>query len=456
MIADLEGESRTPTESSPPQGAAFYVFCWHSTEIGAPANDVRFWHFWTCRGGLTTSAARGRAEVARQRIKALRLTQPRRHRHRTKRFRTELFESSFVISVPVTEPKRRLQKSTCIQNAIERYFRFGQYFGRLDRLRKGAVMRLKKICFVHGLALLMGFVVSPVNALVIIDNFDSTITNNANAATIESAIQSASNTISSLFDNPVTVNILFEFNPAILGQTTAAGYINSYAAYTSLLQANATSNPANSTLATAVAHLGSGNGAIGLPIYSTSANLRALGVTTALGTLNSSGVTSPSGTYDAIVSIGNLSYSSNGPGFNSQGVGEVEHLINEVLGGGGSGSTLGTSKANMAFGGLDLYRYALSGSGISSITSTPSYTTSFSAGAAFSVDGGATGIVQFNQAGAGSDYGDFANVGPCQIQAAFNCGPSPVYSTTSPEFLMMESLGFDPVTNMNAVPEPST
>jgi PEP-CTERM motif len=305
--------------------------------------------------------------------------------------------------------------------------------------------------------LAVGLTTTPVNALVITDNFDSTITNNANAATIESGIRSASNTISSLFGNSITVNILFEYNPAVLSQTTAAGYINSYAAYTNLLRGDATANPANTTLATAVAHLGSGNDANGSsPIYSTSANLRALGLTTASGNLNSAGIAGTGGVYDAIVSIGNLSYLSNGPGKNSQGISVVEHAINEVLGGGASGSTLGTGNANTAFGGLDLYRYQSSGPTIADIDSTPSYTPSQSAVVGFSVDGGATGIAQFNQAGGGSAYGDFANVGPCQIQAAFNCGTSPVYSTTSPEFLMMESLGFDPGMNTNAVPEPST
>jgi hypothetical protein len=302
-------------------------------------------------------------------------------------------------------------------------------------------------------ALAVGLTTS-VNALVITDNFDSTITNNANAAVIESGIQSASTTISSLFSNSTTVNILFKYNPAVLSQTTAAGYINSYTAYTNLLKANSTANPANTTLAIAVANLGTGNS--GLPIYSTSANLKALGLTTASGNLNSAGIAGTGGVYDAIVTIGNLSFLSNGPGNNSQGISVVEHAINEVLGGGASGSTLGTGNANTALGGLDLFRYQSSGPTIAGITSTPSYTSSHNAVVGFSVDGGLTGIAQFNQEGGGSDFGDFANVGSCQIQAAFYCGTSRVYSTTSPEFLMMESLGFDPVTNTGAVPEPST
>lgn len=300
-----------------------------------------------------------------------------------------------------------------------------------------------------------GLTVTSVNALTVIDTFDSSITSQTNDATIESGIQSASSTISSLFGDAATVNILFQYNNSVLGQVNPATYTVPYATYTGLLQANATANPANSTLATAVAHLSSGNDSNGAaPILSTSANLRALGLTTAIGNLNSSGATSPAGTYDAIVTIGNLNYSGNGPGSNSQGVGEVEHLINEVLGGGGAGSTLGTPSQNSAFGPLDLYRYASTGSTIAGITSTPSYTTSAGAVAGFSVDGGATGIAQFNQAGSGSEYGDFANVGPCQIQDAFGCGATRVFSTSSPEYLMLEAIGYDPVTA--AVPESST
>jgi hypothetical protein len=301
-------------------------------------------------------------------------------------------------------------------------------------------------------ALAIGLTTTSGNAVTIIDNFDSTITNNVNAATIEGGIQSASSTISSLFGNSTTVNILFKYNAAVLSQTTAAGYINSYATYTNLLKANAIANPANTTLAMAVANLGAGNS--GLPIYSTSANLKALGLTTASGNLNSAGIAGTGGVYDAIVSIGNLSYLSNGPGKNSQGVSVVEHAINEVLGGGASGSTLGTGNANTAFGGLDLYRYQSSGPTIADIDSTPSYTTNQSAVAGFSVDGGATGIAQFNQAGGGSDYGDFASVGPCQIQDAFDCGATPVFSKTSLEYLMLEAIGYDPVAG--GVPEPST
>jgi hypothetical protein len=301
-------------------------------------------------------------------------------------------------------------------------------------------------------ALALGLTATSVSALTINDTYLSSITTSVNAATIEAEIQSASQTIASLYGNPVTVNILFGTNSSVLVQSTIAGYINSYSAYTSLLNSNASANPANTILSTAVANLSHDNSG---PVFSTSANLRALGVTTATGFYNSSGnfVSGGGQQYDGVVTLGNLSYAPNGPGLNSQGVDLVEHAINEILGGGGAGSTLGTGNFNVALGGLDLYRYQSTGSTIADVDSTPSYTTSSNAVVAFSVDGGNTAIAQFNQAGGGSDYGDFANVGPCQIQAAFYCGATALYTTSSPEYLMMESIGYDPT---SATPLPST
>jgi hypothetical protein len=299
--------------------------------------------------------------------------------------------------------------------------------------------------------LAVGLTTTSVNAVTIIDNFDSTITSNVDAASIESGIQTASNTISSLFSNVVTVNILFKFDSSVHGQTVNSVYSTPYNAYTNLLQANAAANPANTTLATAVAHLNSGN--VANAIQATSTNFRALGLASALGNLNSAGIAGGGGTYDAIVSIGSLNYSNNGPGLNSQGVSVVEHQIIEVLGGGGGGSTVG-QPVTSTLGPLDLYRYHSSGPTIANLTSTPSYTASSGEVAGFSVDGGATGIAQFNQAGGGSDYGDFANVAPCQIQDAFDCGATPAFSKTSLEYLMLEAIGYDPVAG--AVPEPST
>ena len=72
------------------------------------------------------------------------------------------------------------------------------------------------------------------------------------------------------------------------------------------------------------------------------------------------------------------------------------------------------------------------------------------------IDGGTTDLVNFNQA-SGGDYADFApNCGGGGsgefIQNAFNCsGQDEAYTTSSPEFVMLESIGWDP-----AIPEPGS
>jgi hypothetical protein len=76
-----------------------------------------------------------------------------------------------------------------------------------------------------------------------------------------------------------------------------------------------------------------------------------------------------------------------------------------------------------------------------------------------SVDGGATSIVSFNQ-NSGGDYGDFAPPGTGAgqlIQNAFNnTGQDEDYTASSPEFAMLESIGWDPSAAAAGTPEPGT
>ena len=67
----------------------------------------------------------------------------------------------------------------------------------------------------------------------------------------------------------------------------------------------------------------------------------------------------------------------------------------------------------------------------------------------FSVDGGATGIVGWNQ-DSRSDFGDF--ITNTNIRPAFSgSGNLATYNSSSPEFAMMESIGYNGV-----VPEPAS
>lgn len=102
------------------------------------------------------------------------------------------------------------------------------------------------------------------------------------------------------------------------------------------------------------------------------------------------------------------------------------------------------------FGPTDLYRYSAPG--------TPSFTTSGTATSYLSIDGGLTDIVDLNQ-NSGGDYGDFAPPGTGAgqlIQNAFNStGQDEAYTTSSPEFLMEEAIGWDSTAEV-VVSEPGT
>jgi PEP-CTERM motif len=141
-------------------------------------------------------------------------------------------------------------------------------------------------------------------------------------------------------------------------------------------------------------------------------------------------------------------------------IGGLEHELDQVLGGGGAGSTLNEILDNCTtnptdffcgrFGPTDLYRYSAPGA--------PSFTTSGTTNAYLSIDGGVTNVVDFNQNSRG-DYGDFAPPGTGAgqlIQNAFNStGQDEAYTTLSPEFLMEETIGWDSTARV-VVPEPGT
>lgn len=303
------------------------------------------------------------------------------------------------------------------------------------------------------------FMPSHAHALVIIPTFDSSITGGAsvtgmvNNNAVEGAIVAAINNIQSLYSNPGTVGIVFnQASGSFLGQSQTADYALTYSNYTTLLATDSAQNPNNLTLATAVAHLSSGNkpGSGGSVILSSADARVALGVFGATGCFNNSGafVSSCGQTNDGVITLSSsyaFNYGTTPVAGQYTAIATVEHEINEILGGGGQGTVLneiaaGFTAYNNDVGPLDLYRYASTG--------VSSFTTSGSATSYFSVDGGVTDIVGFNQNSNG-DYGDFVTCN--DIQSAFSCtGNGPFYSVTSPEFKMLQSVGY------NGVPEPAS
>jgi hypothetical protein len=303
-------------------------------------------------------------------------------------------------------------------------------------------------------ALVLGLAATSAGALTINDTFVTSgscgvsgCVNFSVSGQTETAIIAATNQIASYYSNNVTINILFGANISIgNGAETRTGYYgNAYAAYTNRLTTNSAANPANTVLASAVANFTKGNGAAGtntagLPVVETSADLRANGRTTATALYDSNGnFVGSGGTIDGVVMLGI-----------GASVATAVHEIDEVMGGGGPGSTLGAGNPQVPFncsftgstkclGGTDLYRY--------SANNTPAYNSTQPA--YLSVNGGASAIAQFNNGGVMGDAGDFTT-SPCLIQSWRVCGVSTdfngvSYTVGSAEYQMMEALGWDPV-----------
>jgi hypothetical protein len=283
----------------------------------------------------------------------------------------------------------------------------------------------------------------------IIPNFLSSITASPDAVQIEDAIDSAVNIFHNLYGNNLTITMDFSYTPSAAGDllsTSQNSYDMPYTAYVNALKADSAAHPGNIILATATANLSKGNDASGGNDMALSgAQVAMLGL-------------GPASASDASININsNQSFAFSRPVPTSQYdlVGGLEHEIDEVLGGGGGGSTLNAIASFCAndpsgffckFGSLDLYRYSAPG--------VPSFSTSSAPSTYFSINGGQTKIVAFNQNSSG-DFGDFAPSGTGAgqlIQNAFNSmGQDEAYTSLSPEYTMMESIGYD-----GTVPEPST
>lgn len=277
------------------------------------------------------------------------------------------------------------------------------------------------------------------SGLVISPTFDISITNNPNAAAIEAMINRAIGIYESLFSDPVTVFILFRYsttkpNGTAIGSTAQIAlsyyvvYSPSWSTYISSLRADAKS--ANDATA---------NGSLppnplSASIIPSSANGRALGGNTPPAMFADSTV-GDGGPYDGIVTLNSgapfqFVRPPNSSNFDAQTA--VEHEIDEVL---GLGSRLNSSNTNVRP--QDMFSW--SSSGVRNIsTSGTRY---------FSIDGGNTSIINFNQT-ANFDFGDWQSDSCPQsnpaVQNAFGCrGQAADISETSPEGINLDVIGYD-------------
>jgi hypothetical protein len=266
-----------------------------------------------------------------------------------------------------------------------------------------------------------GAAVPAASANIIFDaTFDSSITNDPNSAAIIATINQAIGFYESQITNPITVRLYFtEMSGALAGSSSVSSTI-SYSDFLAALQSHS-SGDAVDTSALGTLPAGPNNSVNNSStVNATSANLRALGFNT-----------TPS--YDSNIHINpaitNYAGQTFNP-FNYDLLAAVEHEMDEAL---GLSSNLNTGDTTGDIRPEDLFRYSAPG--------TWSYTLSSEASSYFSVNGGVTDLVNFNQAGSGSDYGDWASSGTARVQDAFYVpGSTPVFDV---ERIALDAIGYN-------------
>lgn len=272
----------------------------------------------------------------------------------------------------------------------------------------------------------------PVNSLTIIPIFDSTITNDLQATTIEATINSAIAVYESKFSDPITVFIRFQEVTSGLGASKKNAITILYSDYIAALTTHATT----ADDAMALAHLpntannpvnGNEEININLPLA------RALGFS----------ADPPPGQPDGIVALNtgimNLSADQTNPNDYSL-FAAASHEIDEVLGLGSAlnGRSNGDPYPTDAIMPEDLFRYDQNG--------VRSFTTDPNAIAYFSLDGVSI-LAQFNQYSPPPstfyDFGDWYSLGDTytpQVQDAFQKpGEEPVLGV---ELRLLDIIGF--------------
>jgi hypothetical protein len=287
----------------------------------------------------------------------------------------------------------------------------------------------------------------PGAGLVITATFDSSITTNSNAAAIQAMINQAIAIYQSLFSDPITINLLFRYSTTDAdGSALGSGTLVTRSAVVYTVTWNSVISALNNDAKTGndrTAYNYLPASTLSPSIVLSSANGRAIGLNTPPAVF-ADGHVATGGPYDAIVTLNSskpLQFTRPTSTTSYDALRVTEHEMDEILGLvsflDGSGSNLRPE---------DLFTYSSSGVRSQS-TSGTRY---------LSIDNGQTSIVKLNQDVSG-DQGDWDSPSCPQpnpyVQNAFICtGQSSDVSSTSPEGISLDVIGYDLVSSASSAP----
>lgn len=278
--------------------------------------------------------------------------------------------------------------------------------------------------------------------LNIVPTFDTSITGNPSSVAIQASINRAIAILENLYRDVLTVPIRFRYSTVDADGSPLSGIARSnygihqfpWNTYLNALRADAKS--ANDSVANNYLPPSPPPGIFNLVV--SSANGRSVGLNTPPTMCSDAGFSCAGPFYDGIVSLNaaepiQFTRPASGSKYDAQMA--LEHEIDEVLG-------LGTfhdcsyCQNNSALRPADLYSWSAAGSR-SNLTTGLRY---------FSINNGATRVVDFNQQSNG-DRGDWAGTCPHPVprpQDAFLCfGQSADVAATSAEGIHLDVIGFD-------------